>query len=183
MRSWIFDSSSCNAAYGKSTRTFPSRTSIASPMASAEASRRRSNAWSAVATAARLVNHALAMSSATSGISNQRSSCRRKLSIGFEDIAEATQGHYRNASRVEMLAQAVDVDLDNVGAGRRVHREHAFVQQRLADHLAHSHQQHLQDGVLLRTELQATTLDPEQTAAAFVLERPQADRWRAHSVG
>src|SRR5580765_8470034 len=178
----MLDSSSCSAAYGRSTMISPSFTSTSSAMASADASSKRSNARFEVEIATRLLNHALTSSSASSGTSNQRRSCSRRLSAGFKNIAEAAQGHDRDAGVLQHLAQPVNVDLDHVLAGGRIHREHALVDRSLADRLAGAHQQDLEHGVFLGPQYQPPTLHREDAGAAVVLQRPEADLRRADAV-
>src|SRR5882762_1230590 len=96
------------------------------------------------------------MASTRSGTSTQRNSwVRRLLSLmALQKIAQSSQVDDRGIARIELLAQAVNVDLDRLRSDIVVDRADAVGERLLADRLAAARHQHFQYRVFARGQRQ-----------------------------
>src|SRR6476469_8237796 len=113
----------------------------------------------------------LTTSSTSSGPSSQRSSCRyRLLGCSFEDIAQAAQRHDRDPGALQVLSDAVNVNLERIGRRVVSQRKDVLMQRGLRNGAARPRKQDFEHGVLLRAEREQLAVEPEGPRDAVVFE-------------
>src|SRR5215470_12309792 len=151
---------------------------ICSAIERADASKVRSVTTPAVVRALPYATHVFTTTMPASGISSHPRSWRRRLLTGIvapKHVAEAAQRHDSDVASLELLAHAVNVDLDCIRIHVVIKAEYGLGERALAHGLARMLDQCLQHGVFARRQWQADPAEGELATVAVEGERAIVD--------